>query len=115
MFPQQIITFHCRENTYGKCICLIEIWITLSQKELAKPQSQIPSIYFKKGNNKFKGQSLQFFSGNTNLLVQLKFQISLENMLFFMLATERARMAASLILYLSPEYHNSRQTQELFI
>ncbi len=29
-----------------------------SEKELAKPHSQIPNMAFKKGNNKFKGLSL---------------------------------------------------------
>jgi hypothetical protein len=37
--------------------CLYEIWDLdpkRSQKELAKPHSQISNIYFRKGNHKFK-------------------------------------------------------------
>jgi hypothetical protein len=34
--------------------------------ELAKPLSQIINIYFRKGNDKFKGLSLEFYSKNIN-------------------------------------------------
>ncbi len=51
-FPQKILTFFSWENIYWKLISLIEIWITRSQKELAKPQSQNPKIHFRKGDNK---------------------------------------------------------------
>jgi hypothetical protein len=40
MFPQKILSFHSQENIYWKYICLIEVWIKLSKKELATPQSQ---------------------------------------------------------------------------
>ncbi len=55
MFQQKVLNFHSWENIYCKIICLIDIWITLSEKELAKPQFQIQNIYFRKGNNKFNG------------------------------------------------------------
>ncbi len=52
--------FHKRFKLFIICtefICLLEIWIKWSQKELAKPLSQIPNIYFRNGNIKYKGQS----------------------------------------------------------
>ncbi len=49
----KILTFHCRENIFWKFISLTENWITWSQQELAKPQSQIPNIHFRKGNMLF--------------------------------------------------------------
>ena len=58
MFPQNILTFRSWENIYLKFIFLFEIWITKFQKELDKPQSPIPNMYFKKRNNRFKGRSL---------------------------------------------------------
>ncbi len=41
MFPQKIQTFHSWDDMSWKFIFLIEIRIIRSQKELAKPQSQI--------------------------------------------------------------------------
>jgi hypothetical protein len=60
MFPQKILTFHSWENIYWKFICLLDIWIILSQKQLAKSQSQIRNIYFRKGNNKFMFGNMLF-------------------------------------------------------
>ncbi len=48
MFQKKILIFQRWENINWKCICLIEIWITWSQKEWARTHSQIPNIYFKK-------------------------------------------------------------------
>ncbi len=45
MFLDKILNFDSYENIYWKFICLIEIWITWSQKELAKPQFLILKIY----------------------------------------------------------------------
>ncbi len=53
MFPQHILTFQSWENIYR--ISLTEFWITWSQKELAKPHSQIPNVKIRKENIKFKG------------------------------------------------------------
>jgi hypothetical protein len=52
------LTFHSWENINLKFICLIEIWVTGSEKELARSYSKIPNTYFGEGNNKFKGSSL---------------------------------------------------------
>ncbi len=46
-FPQKIWTFHTLVNMQWKFMCLTQIWITWSQKEKARPQSQIPNIYFR--------------------------------------------------------------------
>ncbi len=48
MFPLNIFTFHRLEYTSWKYICLIEIWITWFQKELAIPRFKILHINFKK-------------------------------------------------------------------
>jgi hypothetical protein len=40
-FSQTILTFYSWKNLYWKFIYLIKVWITWSQKKLAKPQSQI--------------------------------------------------------------------------
>jgi len=53
-FHKKIWIFHSVENIYWKLTCLVEIWITWSQKELLKPQFQVSSKYIRKGNNKFK-------------------------------------------------------------
>jgi hypothetical protein len=41
MFPVKIITIRSWEYISWKCTCLIEIWITWFQKELAIPHFQI--------------------------------------------------------------------------
>jgi hypothetical protein len=55
IFLQKILTFHNWENINVKFISLIEIWVAGSQKQLARSHSQIPNIYFRKGNKKCKG------------------------------------------------------------
>ncbi len=53
------------------CICIalndtfLSIVATTVQKELAKPQSQIPNLFFRKGNNKFNAPSLYFYNLET--------------------------------------------------
>ncbi len=64
---------------YYKLICLVDIWIKLSQKGLAKPQSKITNIYFRKENKKIKRPSLYFLSGNINLLYYWNFIIPFVN------------------------------------
>jgi hypothetical protein len=46
MFTKKILTFHSWENKNWKSICLMEIWITWSQTELAK--SQFPIVPLEK-------------------------------------------------------------------
>jgi hypothetical protein len=59
MVPKKIFTIYNRKNAqYWKLISLNEIWSTWSQKELAKPRSQILNIYFIKDNTNFKGLSM---------------------------------------------------------
>ncbi len=48
MFSLKTFTMHSWENIYKKWTCLIEIWITWFQKELATPQLQIPHMKLKK-------------------------------------------------------------------
>jgi hypothetical protein len=48
-------------------------------------QTSIPNIYFRKGNNKFKGPSLWFSHGIMNLLYYCNFIIPFGNMMFPML------------------------------
>jgi hypothetical protein len=58
MFPQNILIIQRlgKCNVYGKFIGLVEIdiWITLFQKELAKPQNPNPKYILFLGNTKFK-------------------------------------------------------------
>ncbi len=48
MFPLNTFTFHRLEYISWKYICLLEIWITWFQKELATPRFKIPHMNFKK-------------------------------------------------------------------
>ncbi len=57
---KRFLLFTVRKYIFWKFIILNEIWITWSQKDLAKPQSQNPYKHFRKGNNKSKGAFLQF-------------------------------------------------------
>ncbi len=48
IFPINTFTFHRLENISWKHICLLDIWITWFQKELATPRFKIPHMNFKK-------------------------------------------------------------------
>jgi hypothetical protein len=48
MFLLKIFLIQSWKYIVWKWTCLIEIWITLFQKELAIPQFQIPQMKFKK-------------------------------------------------------------------
>ncbi len=78
MFHERVQLF-----IFGK-ICLIENWITWSQKELAKPQSQIPNIQYILEKETINARDSRPYADSW--------------------------MAASTaVLYYSTEYHNSRQ------
>ncbi len=85
---------------YWKFISLNEILITWSQKDLAKPQSQIQNIYFKKG--KIKNSRGHLCSSNMEIRI-CNFIIRFGNIFFPILAAEWLR------LVLSTEYPISRQ------
>ncbi len=63
------------------------MWITRAQKELAKSQSQISNIYFRKGNNHIQGTICvdliwKYKITSYRVLVQYNFIIPFRNILF---------------------------------
>jgi hypothetical protein len=94
-----IFTFHSWVNMYWKFIYLIDLGYMIP-KELVKPQSQIPNIYFRKENNKFKEHYI-----SSNMKYESFAQFYLEK--YSPLCWRWLAASTYIVLCFSTEYHGT--------